>query len=152
MILKLDYCNQEGCYSCASNFLRRILNFPSNSYWTGKDVNIYDPVEVELARHLKMSALAHVARSTSFAYVGPWNAFVLWCGSLMRSRRPLCAYDLTVELYFQSLLDRANMFSTIKSTSAFIAFFIRLFYLLIILLGLPKYVWREPWPQESLTY
>jgi len=79
-------------------------------------------VEVALAGRLQMSALAHVAGSTSRAYVGPWNAFVSWCGSLMRPRRPLPVDDLTVALYFQSLIDNANSFSTVKSASAFIAF------------------------------
>ena len=72
--------------------------------------------------------MAHVAGSTSRAYVGPWNAFVLWCGSLMRPRRPLPAENLTVDLYFQSLMDDANSFSTIKSASASIAFFHKIFF------------------------
>jgi hypothetical protein len=41
----------------------------------------------------------------------------------MRPRRPLSADDLTVASYFQSLMDNANLFSTIKSASASIAFF-----------------------------
>ena len=76
-----------------------------------------------MAGRFHMSALAHVAGSTSRSYVVPWNAFVLWCGSLMRPRRPLPADDLTVALYFQSLMDNANSFSTIKSASASIACF-----------------------------
>ena len=67
--------------------------------------------------------MAHVAASTSKAYVGPWNAFVLWCGSLLRPRRPLPADDITVALYLQSIMDTAKSFSTIKSASASIAFF-----------------------------
>ena len=99
------------------------LSLPLNIGWAGKDVSIDDPVEVELAGRLQMSALAHVAGSTSRAYVGPWNAFGLWCGSLMRPRRPLLADDLTVALYFQPLIDNTNSFSTIKSASASIALF-----------------------------
>jgi hypothetical protein len=99
------------------------LSLPINTGWAGKDVNIDDPVEVALAGRLQLLALAHVAGSTSRAYVGPWNAFVLWCGSLMRPRRHLPAEDLTVALYFQSLMDNANSFSTIKSASSSIAFF-----------------------------
>jgi hypothetical protein len=72
------------------------LSLPINSGWAGKDINMDDPVELALAGRLQMSALAHVAGSTSRAYVGPWNAFVSWCGSLMRPRRPLPADDLTV--------------------------------------------------------
>ena len=54
------------------------LRLPLHIGWTGKDVNIDDPVEVELlAGRLQMSALAHVSGCTSPAYVGPWNAFVL---------------------------------------------------------------------------
>ena len=90
----------------------------------GKDVNIDDPVEVAFAGRLQISALAHVAGPTSRAYDGHWNAFVLWCGSLMRPRRPLPADDLTIALHFQSYMDTANSFSTIKSASAFITFFI----------------------------
>jgi hypothetical protein len=56
-------------------------------------------------------------------YDGPWNAFVLWCGSLMRPHKPLPVDDLTFALYFQSLMDNANLFSTIKSASASTAFF-----------------------------
>jgi len=47
------------------------LSLPINTYWAGKDVNIDDPVEVALAGCLQLSALAHVAGSTSGAYVGP---------------------------------------------------------------------------------
>jgi hypothetical protein len=99
------------------------LSLPINSGWAGKDINIVDPVELALACRLQMSALAHVAGSTSRAYVGLWNAFVSWFSSLMRPRRPLPADDLTVALYFQSLMDNANSFSTVKSASVSIAFF-----------------------------
>jgi len=99
------------------------LSLPINSGWAGKYINMDDPMEVALAVRLQMSALAHVAGSTSRAYVGPWNAFVLWCGTLIRPRRPLLADDLTVALYLQSLMDNSNSFSTVKSASAFIAFF-----------------------------
>ncbi len=88
-----------------------------------KYVNMNDPVEMEFASRLQMPDLAHVAGSTSHAYVCPWNAFVLWCGSLMRHRRSLPGIDLMVALYFQSLMDKANSFSTIKSASVSIAFF-----------------------------
>jgi hypothetical protein len=55
-------------------------------------------------------------------YVGPWNAFDLWCGSLTRPRRPLPVDDLTTALYFQSLMNNASSFLTIRSASASIAF------------------------------
>jgi hypothetical protein len=99
------------------------LSFPIKSGWAGKDINMDDPAELALAGRLHMSAFAHVAGSTSRAYVGPWNAFVSWCSSLMRPRRPLPADDLTVALYFQSLMDNAKSFSTVKSVSASIVFF-----------------------------
>jgi len=67
------------------------LILPINSGWAGKDINMDDPVEFALASRLQMPALAHVAGSTSRAYVGPWNAFVSWFSSLMRPRRPLPA-------------------------------------------------------------
>ena len=98
------------------------LSLPINYGWTGKDINIDDPVEVALAGRLQMSALAHVAGSISCAYVGPWNAFVSWRGLFMRPRRPLPADDLTVALYFQSLMDNSNSFSTVKLASDSIAF------------------------------
>jgi hypothetical protein len=41
----------------------------------------------------------------------------------MRPRRPLPVDDLTVALYLNSLMDKANTCSTIKSSSADIAFF-----------------------------
>ncbi len=74
---------------------------------------------------VKKTALAHVAASTSKADVGPWNAFVVWCYSLIKYRRPLPVEDITVNLYLQSLMDSANSFSTIKSASASIAFYTR---------------------------
>ena len=78
---------------------------------------------MESAGCLRMLTLARVAGSTR-AYVGPWNTFVLMCGSLMRPRRPLPVDDmLTIALYFQSLMDKANVLSTLKSASASIAFF-----------------------------
>ena len=51
------------------------LGLPLNIGWAGKDINIDDPMEVELAGRLQMSALAHAAKFTSREYVGPWSAF-----------------------------------------------------------------------------
>jgi len=45
------------------------LSLQLNIGWSGKDVNIDDLVEVELAGRLQMSALARVAGSTSRAYM-----------------------------------------------------------------------------------
>ena len=64
-----------------------------------------------------------MAASTSKAYVGPWNAFVSWCNSLLNPGRPLLADDITVALFLQSLMDSANSLATLKSASASIAFF-----------------------------
>jgi hypothetical protein len=88
-----------------------------------KDINVDDPIEMELVGRLRESALAHVASSTSSNYVGPWTAFTKWCDSLARPRRPLPAEDITVALYLQSLMDTSNTFSVIKTASASIAFF-----------------------------
>jgi hypothetical protein len=99
------------------------IEFPLLSGWSQKGINTNDPIEVALASRLQDSALAYVAASTSQAYVGPWNAFVLWCGSLLGPRRPLPTDDITIALYLQSLMDTDKSFSTIKSTSASIAFF-----------------------------
>jgi hypothetical protein len=52
------------------------LSLPLDLSWAGKDINIDEQVEVELTGRLQMSALAHVAGSTSRANVGAWNAFV----------------------------------------------------------------------------
>jgi len=52
------------------------LEVPPRSGWDLKDVKINDPVEVALATSHQKAALAHVAESTSGAYVDPWNAFV----------------------------------------------------------------------------
>jgi hypothetical protein len=58
---------------------------------------------------LQNSALDHVADSTSSAYVGPWYTFLIWCGPLLRLRRPLPADDLMVALlYLQPLMDSAK--------------------------------------------
>ena len=61
------------------------------------------------------SALAHIAKSTLDAYVGTWNAFILWYGSLLRPRRLLMADDLSVALYLQSLTDSEKIYSNFKS-------------------------------------
>ena len=53
------------------------LEVPPRSGWDKKDVPTIDHDEVALAERLQNSALAHVADSTSDAYVGPWNAFVI---------------------------------------------------------------------------
>jgi hypothetical protein len=78
-------------------------------FWLGmhKYIHINDPVEIEFAGRLQMSTLAHVGGSSSRAYVGSLNSFFLWWGSLMMPRRPLPVDDLTVSLYFQSLMDKA---------------------------------------------
>ncbi len=44
------------------------------------DVNLADPVGVALAARVHLASMAYVANSTSEAYVGPWNAYVKWCG------------------------------------------------------------------------
>jgi hypothetical protein len=55
---------------------------------------------------LENSALALVTKYTlDEAYVGTWNAFIRWHGSLLRLRQPLPADDLIVFLYLQSLMD-----------------------------------------------
>ncbi len=66
-----------------------INDAPPSSGWSTKDINFDDPIEVALAGELQNSALAHVAASTSHAYVGPLNAFVLRCQNLTRPRRSL---------------------------------------------------------------
>jgi hypothetical protein len=96
------------------------------SDWSKTDINLNDPSEVAFVGHLQNFALSHVAASTYMVYVGPWNAFVIWCGSLLKPRRPLPADDNTVALYLQSLMDVANSYPTIKSASASIAFFQKL--------------------------
>ena len=48
-----------------------INNVPPSSGWSSKNINLEDPIEVALAGELQSSALAHVATSTSNAYVGP---------------------------------------------------------------------------------
>ena len=82
-----------------------------------------DPVEVALVGRLQQSAMAHVAESTSASYVGSWNAFVSWCGSLARPRRALPADDMTVAMYLQVVADGAQSFAPVKQASASIAFF-----------------------------
>ena len=85
-------------------------------------INFNDPIEAALAARLQQSAIAHVASSTSDAYVSPWNMFVQWCNSLASPRQTLPADDTTVALYLQHVLDRANSYAVIKSASAAIAF------------------------------
>jgi hypothetical protein len=75
------------------------LEVPPSSGWSLKDINSNDPIEVAFTSNLQYYALAHVAASTSHAYVGPWNAFVVWCHNLLRPRRHLPAKDITVALY-----------------------------------------------------
>ena len=55
-----------------------INDVPSSTGWSTKSINLDDPIEVALAGEVQSSALAHVSASTSHAYVGPRNAFVLW--------------------------------------------------------------------------
>jgi len=74
-------------------------------------------LNLSFAAHLQSSATTHVAESTSGAYVGPWNAFVIWCAALFRHRRPFSADDLTVVLCIKSFMEKANLFSTIKNAS-----------------------------------
>ncbi len=64
-----------------------ISDVQPSSGWSTKNINLDNPIEVALAGELQNSALAHVAALTSHAYVGPWNAFVLWCQNLIRPRR-----------------------------------------------------------------
>ena len=93
------------------------------SGWAGMDVNREDPVEVELAADLHVSALSHVAGSTCNTYSGQFNMFVEWCASLAIPRAPLPASDATVALYLQSVVNRAKTFAPVKAASAAIAFY-----------------------------
>ena len=64
------------------------------------------------------SALALVAKSIlDDAYVGIWNAFVLWHGSLLIPRQPLPANDLMVSLYLQSLMYGECFYTNHKSVT-----------------------------------
>jgi hypothetical protein len=80
-------------------------------------------VEVALAAKMQHSAMAHVAESTSKGYVGPWNAFVKWCGDRLSERCPLPATDFAVALYLQSVADGAKSFAPAKNHLAAIASF-----------------------------
>ncbi len=70
----------------------------NSSGWVSLDVNREDPVEVAVAARVQHFAMAHVVGSTSKAYVGPWNAFVKWCGEHLYERCPLPASDFTAAL------------------------------------------------------
>ena len=99
-------------------------NRVTSSGWAFLDVNREDPVEVALAARSQHSAMSHVARSTSKGNVGPWNAFVKWCGGERLSERcPLPASAFTVALYLQSVADGAKTFANVKRHSAAFAFF-----------------------------
>ncbi len=87
------------------------------------DVNREDPVEVELAADLIVSALSHVAGSTCTTYPGQFNMFVEWCASLAVPRAPLPASDASVALYLQSVVNRARTVAPVKAASAAIAFY-----------------------------
>jgi hypothetical protein len=89
------------------------------------DVNREDPVEVELAADLHVSALSHVAGSTCNTYSGQFNMFFEWCASLAVPRAPLPASEATVALYLQSLVNRAKTFTTVKAAVTTIAFYQR---------------------------
>jgi hypothetical protein len=117
------------------------FKFPLLSGWSQKDINTNDPIEVELASRLQNLALAHVAASTSKAYVGPYNAFVVWCGSLLRPRRPLQADDIAIALYLQFLMDTSKSFQLLKALQRLLLSYIRLICLQTILLVHLKCVW-----------
>ncbi len=89
------------------------------------DVNREDPVEVELAADLRVSALSRVAESTCNTCSGQFNMFVEWYASLAVPRAPLPASDDTVALYLQSVVNRVKTFAPVKATSAAIAFYHR---------------------------
>ena len=80
-------------------------------------------MEVALAARLRESAAMHVAGSKAEAYMGPWNHFMDWCASLKVPRCPLPADDMTVALYLQSVVKRANTFAPVKNASVAIAYF-----------------------------
>jgi len=85
--------------------------------------NANDPVEVALAVGLRESVAMHVASSTAEAYLGPWNYIVDGRACLRVPRCPLPADEMTVALYLQSVVERANAFAPVKSASADIAYF-----------------------------
>ena len=55
--------------------------------------------------------------------MGRWNHFVDWCACMKVPRRPLPADEMTVAIYLQTLVERANTFTPVKSASAAIAYF-----------------------------
>ena len=65
----------------------------------------------------------HVASSTAEAYRGPWNHFVVWYACLKVPRCAMPAYEMTVALHLQSVIERSNTFAPVKSASAAIAYF-----------------------------
>ena len=93
------------------------------SVWSSLQLNLADPEEVRLGALVQQAALMHVAGSTSSDYVGPWKAFVSWCGSLEKPRCPLPAADITVAMFLQLLVEKSVTFAPVKKASAAIAFF-----------------------------
>jgi len=110
-LTKRDICIQEGSLNLAHAILGGgNLNFPPSLGWAHKYVNIKDPVEVDLAGRLQNPTLARVAEYTSSAYVGPWNAFVLFCGSLDIRQRLHRDKNLTDALDLQYRMEKASSF------------------------------------------
>jgi hypothetical protein len=94
-----------------------------NSGWAAFDVNRADPVEVELAADMQVSALSHVAGSTCIKYEGQFRMFVAWGGSRVEPRVPLPASDASIAMYLQSVMNDAKSFAPVKAASAAIDFF-----------------------------
>ena len=117
---------ETGAFKAVVTPAGAILGIGNNkvifSGWSSMDINLADPVEVALAARVQQAAIDHVADSTSGAYVGPWNAFVKWCGERLSERCPLPASDHTVALYLQSVSDGSKTFAPVKSASEAIAF------------------------------
>jgi hypothetical protein len=118
------------------------IEIPLLSGWSQKDINTNNTIQVALASRLPNSALAHVATSTSKAYVGPWNAFFccmalflslddLFQPTTLRSR---CICNHLWIVIILSLL--------LKALPLLLLSFIRLMCLPTILLrGRRKFVW-----------
>ena len=88
---KRDSGIHEGVFIEKKNLEVGSLNVSLSLRWAQTDVNMNYPVELDLAGLLQSFVLARVAESSSGAYVGPWNALVVWCGYFDRHGRPLPA-------------------------------------------------------------
>ncbi|KAK3244028.1 hypothetical protein CYMTET_46348 [Cymbomonas tetramitiformis] len=89
-----------------------------SAFWRQVEVSPRDPLEQELLRSMKMDMVTtRAVGSGCNSYLGAFGRFSRWCAARQPPRECCPALPVTVALYLRFVMDRADTYSVVKTTS-----------------------------------